>query len=104
MKKLVHQQGDVLLFAVESIPERASRVVRNGVVAQGEVTGHAHRFVDDKAVQLYSLDEILYALVAEPVELVHEEHGSQLVHPGIYEVGIVQEYDYATEEARHVQD
>ena len=36
--------------------------------------------------------------------VTHEEHDAQVIVDGIFEIGIVKEYDYDEEEARNVMD
>lgn len=100
------QQGDVLLEVVK-IPLGAKR--KSGLVlAEGEITGHAHRLNVPKGVTAELFQEEkgdLYLRVSGgKVELVHEEHAPQVIEPGEYRVGRVLEYDYDTEEARQVRD
>src|SRR3954463_8425819 len=50
-----YRQGDVLLCAIDRIPSAAGRVKPEGdrvVVAEGELTGHAHAFAP-KGVRLF---------------------------------------------------
>lgn len=101
------QQGDVLLKKVSAVPVGAKKRATVGgryVVAEGETTGHAHALVASEAVEMYERDGVLYLNVKEPTSLVHEEHDTQTVEPGIYEVGIVREVDPFTEEVRSVRD
>ena len=100
------QQGDVLFFQVELSACRLAdgsrpvpRVERGLVVAEGEVTGHAH-VIEEKTARLYSLDEILYLVVDREVECVHEEHDTVRLPPGTYQVGAVREVDYTAIEER----
>lgn len=105
-----HQQGDVLLFPVRQLPTQARRVATraNGriVLAEGEVTGHAHVVVAEPevSVELFELDGVTYLRTSGPSSLVHEEHHQQLLAPGTYRVGGVREYDHFAEEARRVAD
>lgn len=108
MKPQLYRQGDVLLVAVDSAPSDARSVRRQGgrlVLAEGEVTGHAHAVLDESA-ELVTVEEAteLYLLVhgTEPVELVHEEHGTVAVPPGAYEVR--RQREYAPDEIRRVAD
>lgn len=101
----MYQQGDVLLFAVSEIPNTAKeekRSKRGYVLAEGEVTGHAH--VIDSEIEFYRDGENLYFKTANEATVRHEEHGPITVPPGIYRVGIVQEYDYDAEAAKGVVD
>src|SRR5579872_6115678 len=77
----IYRQGDVLLIPVDNIPDGTRTVARDDrgrlVLAEGEVTGHAHAIVDE-AAELVTADEAaeLYLLVhgTDPVALLHEEH------------------------------
>ena len=100
------QQGDVLFFQVSQqlngLPAQAQavpRVDRGLVIAEGELTGHAH-VIEEEGAQLYSLDEILLLVVEEEVECRHEEHDTVYLPPGVYRVGGVREVNYPEIEAR----
>lgn len=76
----------------------------HNVLAEGEVTGHAHRAIGGT---LY--EQRGGTLVLEPGEetrIVHEEHGAfTLPHTAEkFDVRKVQEYDHAAEAARAVAD
>jgi len=103
------QQGDVLISQVQALP-RGARIVpataRGLILAEGEATGHAHVLQPEAAVQLYTLDEILY-LINEGdhgVVVTHEEHGTVEVPRGVWQIGRVREYDYLANEAVLVRD
>lgn len=118
MKRVQYRQGDVLLVPVDEVPANLARVEReNGrvILAHGEVTGHAHAIVDERAELLgtpdaeggiVSVDEAaeLYLLVHgdEPVDLVHDEHETIKVEPGAYRR--IRQREYAPEETRLVAD
>lgn len=97
------QQGDVLITKIDKLPDGAKRI-GGATVAEGEATGHHHTFADTDAVELYEKDGVLFANVTREVPLVHQEHGAIVHEPGIYEYGIVQEWDYDAREARPVVD
>ena len=82
------------------IKKRGSGVV----LAEGEVTGHAHVAYGAEA----SIDErgVLTLTVGDsPTKVVHEEHNPVVIEtPGDYSIGIVQEYDPIEREARPVYD
>lgn len=102
MKK---QQGDVCIEKA-TIPSTAKRK-RGLVLAEGEVTGHAHRLNVPETVtaELFEEKSDLYLRVSGgSVELVHEEHKPIVIEEGEYVVDRVLEYDYDTEESRRVQD
>ena len=107
-----YRQGDVFLVPIDALPEgvkKLDRGERGVVLAEGEVTGHAHVIVDDGA-SLYELvddgdvEEMRqrFLLVDQEVAVVHEEHGTVRPSPGAYEVRIQREY--SPEEIRTVED
>lgn len=101
---MMYQQGDVLLKSIEKMPngKPVPRKARGYVLADGEVTGHAHVIESD--VLLIEKDGVLYLGCEGDVIIKHEEHGHITIPAGNYEIGIVQEYDHFSEEARQVQD
>jgi len=100
-------QGDILLVAGK-VPVGAKHR-RDGVVAEGEATGHHHRVRGD--VQFYEnpgLDiHVAGWVIAGPMggELVHEEHDTIVIAPGTtWEVRRQVEADPFTGIVRRVQD
>lgn len=109
-KKLV-QQGDVLIFAQQSTPDfsKMKKVTPRGgkfILAEGEVTGHAHRAPATENISAFEdEDGTLWLQVKdEPVTIEHEEHGPVTVDPGTHRIGIVQEVNPWTEAVRNVAD
>jgi hypothetical protein len=73
------------------------------VLADGEVTGHAH--VLDSSVDVFELDNGLREFSLEtPATIKHEEHKPIVLPEGDYVSGKVLEYDHFAEEARVVRD
>ncbi|MBI5847174.1 MAG: hypothetical protein HZB31_04370 [Nitrospirae bacterium] len=102
MKK---QQGDVIIRSIKEIPAYAKRVVRQRrgfILAEGEATGHAH--VIEEEIEMYEMNGILYLKADRPVTVKHEEHKPVSLDKGVYEIGIVREYDPFEEEVRKVAD
>lgn len=113
------QQGDCLVYNIDKLPEGVTPI-KGTTVAYGEVTGHHHSFYDDvialpnkfeggnnhsKNVKLYEAeDKSLFAEILAPVFLKHNEHKPIEFKPGIYRIGIVQEYDHVEKLARKVVD
>lgn len=98
MEPMLLRQGDVLLVPIQEVPAATSPLPReNGrlILAQGEMTGHAHAIIDESA-ELVSAEGAaeLYLIVhgSEPVALTHEEHDTVMVPPGRYERRIQREY------------
>jgi hypothetical protein len=88
------RQGDVLLVPVDEIPASARPLARSGgrvVLAEGEVTGHAHVIRSPGATLLEAGDE-RHLRVNAPVTLDHQEHDPIRVTPGTYRVVIQREY------------
>lgn len=104
---MFRQQGDVLFNKVGEVPSGAQVVAPEGgrfVLAKGEATGHAHAVEVKPHVQLFAWDGKFYLETGEVVAVFHEEHGTVTLEPGIWEVGLVQEYDHFREESRAVAD
>ena len=77
--------------------------LEKSVLADGEVTGHAHRLPSD--VDVFESDENTRQFSnVETVPLTHEEHGTILLPPNEYESGKVLEFDPLEKEVREVQD
>jgi hypothetical protein len=101
MKKYRH--GDVLLKQIAKLPSN-KKVVKDKVLAYGEVTGHTHRFTDPRMINRYEADGKFYLEVAEVATLIHEEHRPLIIEKGIYEQIAEREYDPFLESARTVLD
>lgn len=114
------QQGDVLLYKADSLPEGLTPI-EGATVAFGEMTGHNHTFYDDetcvaekfdhrtdkgsKKVQLFETKEkSIFAEIIAPVWLKHQEHKPIKFDPGVYRIGIVREYDHVEKLSRKVVD
>ena len=97
------RQGDVLLVPVEGVPYQRRLGSGRLVLAEGEVTGHAHVVEDDRA-SLHGSRDTLFLKVEgdEPVLLVHEEHDTLAVPPGVYEIR--RQREYAPGRSRRVSD
>ena len=102
MGKLIIQQGDCILEKVSEIPESAKKFKFTGVVLKGEgVNTHE---IAVSGVETYEQDGVLYLKIDKKTSLVHQEHGTQVVLPGIYKRIIEREFSYEDEEARNVRD
>jgi len=98
----IRRQGDVFLIATADLP-RAGRVERRPILAEGEVTGHAHRLEDPASGQVFSVGSELYLEVtSDSATIVHEEHGPVTLPRGGYAVRIQREY--SPQEIRRVVD
>lgn len=99
------QQGDVIITQVKEIPNGLKEIQNGGVLAEGEVTGHAHR-VRMGDVKLFEGPDGAVGFMDAPQRIVleHEEHKPIELPSGHYQINIVQEYDHFAEEARQVAD
>lgn len=96
------RQGDVFLITTSSLP-LAGRVERRPVLAEGELTGHAHRLEDPASGRVFSVGADLYLeVLAQTATIVHEEHGPVTLPRGGYAVRIQREY--SPQEIRRVVD
>ncbi len=88
-KRRIYRQGDVLLLEEPSPPSRLEVAARRGrlVLAEGELTGHAH-VVEDPRARLAEIRDEVFLVVDDgaPVALRHEEHDELKVEPGVYRV------------------
>ena len=111
---MLKQQGDVLIEAVDSIPQGAKLRKGRCVLAEGEATGHAHvvkasggkHAGQPDGAKLYEVGDTgeLFLELSKEATVTHEEHDSFTIAPGKYQIRKVQEYDHFEEEARAVQD
>lgn len=101
-----YQQGDVIIEPANELPDgQAVPAKEHGfVLAEGEVTGHAHRIEDIAGVQFVEKDGMFYIQNKKSVTVRHEEHKPITLPPGTWRVRGVREYDHFTEEARRVID
>jgi hypothetical protein len=73
------------------VPRRGGRVV----LAEGEVTGHAHAIHSPAATLLRAgtrADAPRFLRTTAPVDLLHEEHAAIALPEGLYSVVIQREY------------
>ena len=104
------QQGDVILEKVNLIPKgtkKKKRTPRGYILAEGEVTGHAH--VIEQEIEFYEKAPLtgrpqLFVKNKQPVKIKHEEHKTFTLPIGNWEVKRVREYDHFKEESRRVED
>jgi len=132
-----YQQGDVLIRKLESpiteekedyngnivsLKDRNTRWTqkKRTVIAEGEVTGHAHAFNNnnnpDVSITLFKAERTWNTRMAGSqtpnyirieggdAVLTHEEHNALSIPPGEYEISQVREFDYLRGETRRVVD
>lgn len=98
----LYRHGDVLVAAISDIPAGAEKQTHL-VLAEGEVTGHAHRIAEPGAAELFQLGVDMYLRVVAPVAtLIHQEHGPIELSAGVYRVW--RQREYSPQEIRIVRD
>ena len=103
MKQEIYRQGDVLIRHIQNLPTQTAKPRLNGILAYGEVTGHAHKVENLAHAEVLEIENGLYLRVGEEgVRVVHEEHGPITLPAGNYEVEIQREY--TPEAIRNVAD
>ena len=107
----LYRHGDILLKRVSAMPKNEKLIKRaEPIVEYGEVTGHAHRLIGE--VEVYAEQEsgqtanyvVVPDTATKPAQLVHEEHDTIELSPGVYEVTRQREYNPYSQEARRVID
>lgn len=93
---MLYQQGDVLIRSVDAIPW-GLKEREDGILAEGEVTGHTHRILGEAKLFESPLGE-MYMDAPRRIEVVHEEHKKIALPPGKYQVSIVREYDHFSDD------
>lgn len=81
-----------------------ARKLPHTTVAEGEVTGHAHRAVGDGVALYETAPDTLWLSAPSGADVVHEEHRTITLPAGEYDRLIVREYDHFAEESRAVVD
>jgi hypothetical protein len=96
------RQGDVYLALVTDDIE-VKETMNHVVLAEGEVTGHSHRVENPDIANLFvGKDGRTYLRVVAKTSLVHEEHGTLMLDPGLYRYWI--QVEYTPQGLRQVMD
>src|SRR5687768_9354181 len=97
-----YRQGDVILVPIDALPT-TKLMPHRPVLAEGEITGHAHRLTRPDTAQVYADGPRLFLKVSgDTATIEHEEHKAITVPKGLYEIRIQREYSPA--EIRRVVD
>ena len=86
--------------------DTAEKLVKrqDNILAEGEVTGHAHRAIAPDAEVFDAENGRRVLNTPTGTRIVHEEHKEQMIPPGEYDRDLVQEFNHPAEEARAVRD
>ena len=99
------RQGDVFFERVTAIPDQVrAHPLPHVTLVHGEMTGHSHRIADPHTATLFPAGATSFYLEvhAGGATVVHEEHGSIALDPGLYRVW--RQREYSPEAIRVVQD
>ena len=100
MKQFRH--GDVIIQQVHVLPDKPEPLPHL-ILAHGELTGHAHRIFPTAGGKLFRGEQGLFLEIsADGLQVVHEEHASISLPPGVYRVW--RQREYSPEEIRIVRD
>jgi hypothetical protein len=94
------RQGDLLFVSVEDIPEATER--EDGIVAEGELTGHHHRIRSRAMGALMIAGVAAYIKALRDTHIDHPEHSTVVLPPGNWQV--IRQREYEPEGWRRVQD
>lgn len=97
------RHGDVIIEQVDTVPAGCKllpRHIHGLVLAEGEVTGHAHRIQAEPGfAELWGLPNqptndngTRFLVVDRVVMLAHEEHKTMTIPPGTYRVRVKRQY------------
>ncbi len=106
MRKVLFQQGDLIIYKADKIPDGAKEVKIGNrfILLKGEGV-NTHELIDaDGKAAVYEKDGVLYLNVTKPVKVAHQEHGIEEIPIGIGYKDIEQTFDYEEMEARQVRD
>lgn len=105
MNKITNQHGDLLFVGVNEIPKEAKKIqIEKGYILERGEGIHTHILEDIEGVEVFEANGEIYVRVKTPVKINHEEHGIQILQPGIHKKRIERVWDYEKEESRKVID
>jgi hypothetical protein len=92
------RQGDIYFVKLDEEADSAkSTPVKNGIIAKGETTGHAHRVSQSSmasGAQLFLMDRSMFLRSPQAgATVVHDEHHAIDLPSGLYAVIPQQEFD-----------
>lgn len=108
LQKKLYRQGDLAFIRQSEQLSGTQEPIKDGILAQGEATGHAHRIARDDLVhgraKVFAAGEPrrLFVEAIEAVRVVHEEHDPITLSPGLWEVR--RQREYTPQQERYVSD
>jgi hypothetical protein len=115
MKKVIGQQGEVLIIKIDAIPHaietQQAQKAKAGYIISHSESGHHHVLtggdVMERTNNIPSGMQIFYAILDEPASFIQDAsnaHGGYDLDPGIYEFRVSREFDPFADQARRVAD
>jgi len=98
-----YRHGDVLFTRIDELPSDLTPLDTK-TVAEGEVTGHHHRFQNEQTLVYKNDTNLKYVSLVKPDTLIHEEHKDMEMPEGNYAITIEREYDAFTKMEKQVRD
>lgn len=88
----MYRQGDLLLKEVVRLPHKL-REIKNKILAEGEMSGHAHIIVDGAVYETINMENNqMFAIAGKNTTLIHDEHNPIKLPSGLYHVIRQREY------------
>ena len=98
----IFRHGDLLIREITEFPKKLKRIPQNGVLAEGEVTGHLHRLEGKHEIYDGMSEKFFEAF--EENKLTHDEHKMLKIPKGKYIVLNEREYNPWDEDIQEVYD
>lgn len=83
-KEKIYRQGDILFKKIDTLPKSITEKLDN-VVAEGEVTGHAHLLMNGALFEVINSEDLIIQ-AGENTKLIHNEHLPIKLEQGNYRV------------------
>jgi len=106
----IHLHGECIISSIEKLPSNARPLEVDKaylVVADSETLGNYHVIDNKQGVKFYQNDEVRFLVsdIETEVRCLHEgRHDRITLEPGVYQLGIQQEFDYFEMASRNVRD
>ena len=98
----IHRQGDLLFIPIDKIPEDA-KTKEDGVIAEGEATGHKHQIRSSREAVLKLAVGIAYLQCLQKTHVDHQEHGTTVLPAGV-NFRVQRQREYEPDGFRQVAD
>lgn len=91
---IMYRQGDLLFEKVERRNEGFSELVKNNIIAEGEIKGHKHILENGKVYKEKNAGNgQAYLVLEKPSQVTHDEHNPIPLEEGVYKVSRQREFN-----------